>query len=78
MAPSRARCCWSTSTRAASIPDEELKAKLAKSHLYKEWLERTQIVLEELPDAPGEAALSNLALLDRQQASATRRKTCAS
>ena len=50
------------------IPDEELKATLAKSHPYKEWLERTQIVLEELPDAAGKAALSNLSLLDRQQA----------
>ena len=51
------------------IPDEELKATLAKSHPYKEWLERTQIVLEDLPGAPSEAApLSNLALLDRQQA----------
>src|SRR5712672_3379823 len=49
------------------IPDEELKATLAKSHPYKEWLERTQIVLEELPDAAGKAALSNLSLLDRQQ-----------
>src|SRR4249920_1259481 len=50
------------------IPDEELKATLAKSHPYKEWLERTQIVLEELPAAATKAALSNLALLDRQQA----------
>jgi len=50
------------------IPDEELKATLAKSHPYKEWLERTQIVLEDLPAAPSEAALSNLTLLDRQQA----------
>jgi glutamate synthase (NADPH/NADH) large chain len=50
------------------IPDEELKVTLARSHPYKEWLERTQIVLEDLPPAPGEAALSNLALLDRQQA----------
>ena len=33
------------------IPDEELKATLAKSHPYKEWLERTQIVLEDLPAA---------------------------
>src|SRR4051794_2930828 len=49
------------------IPDEELKATLAKSHPYKEWLERTQIVLEELPDAASKAALSNLSLLDRQQ-----------
>src|SRR2546429_1935145 len=50
------------------IPDEELKATLAKSHPYKEWLERTQIVLEDLPPPPSEAALSNLTLLDRQQA----------
>ena len=50
------------------IPDEELKSTLAKSHPYKEWLERTQIVLEDQPAAPDEAALSNLALLDRQQA----------
>src|SRR6266699_284577 len=50
------------------IPDEELKATLAKSHPYKEWLERTQIVLEDLPAALSEAALSNLTLLDRQQA----------
>ncbi|HKN08922.1 MAG TPA: glutamate synthase central domain-containing protein, partial [Pseudomonadota bacterium] len=50
------------------IPDEELKATLAKSHPYKEWLERTQIVLEDLPAVPEQTALSNLALLDRQQA----------
>ena len=50
------------------IPDEELKATLAKSHPYKEWLARTQIVLEELPDTENEAPISNLPLLDRQQA----------
>src|SRR3954468_663658 len=50
------------------IPDEELKSTLAKSHPYKEWLERTQIVLEDLPSAPTQGALSNLSLLDRQQA----------
>ena len=50
------------------IPDEELKATLAKSHPYKEWLARTQIVLEELPDTANEAPISNLPLLDRQQA----------
>ena len=50
------------------IPDEELKATLAKSHPYKEWLARTQIVLEELPGTANEAPISNLSLLDRQQA----------
>ncbi len=42
------------------IPDEELKSTLAKSHPYRQWLENTQIVLEDLPPAPGEATLSNL------------------
>ena len=50
------------------IPDDELKATLARSHPYKEWLDRTQIVLEDLPPARNAAPLSNLALLDRQQA----------
>src|SRR6516162_9883769 len=49
------------------IPDEELKAQLARRHPYQEWLERTQIVLENLPPAPEAAPISNLSLLDRQQ-----------
>src|SRR5467141_856886 len=50
------------------IPDDEIKAQLANSHPYREWLDRTQIVLEELPDAPTKGMRSNLPLLDRQQA----------
>jgi glutamate synthase (NADPH) large chain len=50
------------------IPDEELKATLAKSHPYGEWLHRTQMVLEELPPVAEAAPISNLSLLDRQQA----------
>jgi len=50
------------------IPDDEIKASLARSHPYQEWLNRTQIVLEELPDAPTKGVRSNLPLLDRQQA----------
>ncbi|HEY5278841.1 MAG TPA: glutamate synthase subunit alpha, partial [Pseudolabrys sp.] len=50
------------------IPDEELKATLAQKHPYREWLKRTQIVLEELPGTDNHAPKSNLALLDRQQA----------
>ena len=50
------------------IPDEELKAQLARSHPYQEWgQERTQIVLENLPPAAEAAPISNLSLLDRQQ-----------
>jgi glutamate synthase (NADPH/NADH) large chain len=50
------------------IPDDEIKAQLARMHPYREWLDRTQIVLEELPDAPTKGMRSNLPLLDRQQA----------
>ncbi len=50
------------------IPDEELKSTLANSHPYREWLERTQMVLEELPPVAEAAPISNLSLLDRQQA----------
>src|SRR5487761_2676506 len=50
------------------IPDEELKATLAKSHPYRAWLDRTQMVLEELPAVAETAPISNLSLLDRQQA----------
>ncbi|HEY0329191.1 MAG TPA: glutamate synthase large subunit, partial [Rhodopseudomonas sp.] len=50
------------------IPDDEIKAQLAASQPYREWLKRTQIVLEDLPSAPVSAQRSNLPLLDRQQA----------
>src|ERR1700680_1711260 len=50
------------------IPDDEIKAQLARMHPYREWLDRTQIVLEELPEAPTKGMRSNLPLLDRQQA----------
>ncbi|HEU4804584.1 MAG TPA: glutamate synthase large subunit, partial [Nitrobacter sp.] len=50
------------------IPDDELKATLANSHPYREWLGRTQIQVENLQDAPTKATRSNLPLLDRQQA----------
>jgi glutamate synthase (NADPH/NADH) large chain len=50
------------------IPDEELKSTLAKSHPYRKWLDNTQIQLEELPEASEVAPISNLSLLDRQQA----------
>ncbi|MDR3464920.1 MAG: glutamate synthase large subunit, partial [Xanthobacteraceae bacterium] len=50
------------------IPDDEIKAALAASHPYRAWLDRTQIVLEDLQDAPNHGARSNLPLLDRQQA----------
>src|SRR6201746_1830615 len=50
------------------IPEDEIMAQLAKNHPYREWLDRTQIVLEELPDAPTKGLRSNLPPLDREQA----------
>jgi glutamate synthase (NADPH/NADH) large chain len=50
------------------IPDEEIKAQLAASHPYAQWLQNTQMRLETLPDAPSTGQRSNLPLLARQQA----------
>jgi glutamate synthase (NADPH/NADH) large chain len=50
------------------IADEEIKKELAARNPYREWLERTQIVLEDLPPMIGGAPRSNVPLLDLQQA----------
>jgi glutamate synthase (NADPH/NADH) large chain len=51
------------------IDDENIKAELARKHPYRRMLERTQIVLEDLPPVDKhEAQLTNVPLLDRQQA----------
>ncbi len=50
------------------IDDAEIKAELATDKPYKQWLARTQIVLEELPPVPVTEARSDVSLLDRQQA----------
>jgi glutamate synthase (NADPH/NADH) large chain len=50
------------------VSDDELKATLAKAHPYKEWLDRTQIVLEELNPVEPRASRTDVSLLDRQQA----------
>ena len=50
------------------VSDEEIKAELATAHPYKQWLGRTQIVLEDLPAVPHQDHDSGIPLLDRQQA----------
>ncbi len=54
------------------ISDEEVKAELAALHPYRQWVERTQLFLEDLPAAPASpartAAAPGASLLDRQQA----------
>ena len=50
------------------IDDDELKAELATAKPYREWLARTQIVLEDIP-AEGQPSPPQMdTLLDRQQA----------
>lgn len=53
------------------ISDDEVKTKLAKLHPYQAWLDRTQIVLEDMPTAKKAATpkpAGSPSLLDLQQA----------
>jgi glutamate synthase (NADPH) large chain len=49
------------------ISDDEIKATLARQHPYRKWLERTQIILEDLPPVQAREMRTNIGLLDRQQ-----------
>ena len=50
------------------IGDEELKTSLAAKHPYQEWLDRTQIQLEDLPNEIGAMTPDPETLIQRQQA----------
>ncbi len=50
------------------IDDAELKRELARSHPYQEWLDRSQIRLDELPADVAPMAPTEEVLLDAQQA----------
>jgi glutamate synthase (NADPH/NADH) large chain len=50
------------------ISDDEIKRKLARQHPYREWLKRTQLVLEDLRPVQPREIRTNISLLDRQQA----------
>ena len=50
------------------IDDAELKATLAAAKPYREWLARTQVVLEDVPIDVAAKASDRTTLLDRQQA----------
>nr|WP_246105164.1 glutamate synthase large subunit [Rhodoligotrophos appendicifer] len=49
------------------ISDEELKNTLATAHPYQEWLDRTQILVRDLPEVAAIPSRPNVPLLDRQQ-----------
>jgi glutamate synthase (NADPH) large chain len=50
------------------IDDEEVKASLANSKPYKQWIENLRIKLDDLSDTSGSVPSSEVELLDRQQA----------
>ena len=50
------------------VSDDEIKTSLTSSHPYREWLARTQIVLEDLKPVEPRASRADVSLLDRQQA----------
>ena len=50
------------------ISDDEMKKSLSTAAPYSGWLERTQIVLEDLKPVEARAARTDVSLLDRQQA----------
>ncbi|MFO1136672.1 MAG: glutamate synthase large subunit [Rhodoblastus sp.] len=50
------------------VGDEEIKAALSSEHPYREWVKRTQIVLEDLKPVEPRSSRTDVSLLDRQQA----------
>jgi len=50
------------------IDDAELKAELARAHPYQQWLDDTQILLNNLPSAAEGDCCDETTLLNRQQA----------
>lgn len=50
------------------ISDADLKSELARSHPYREWLEKGQIKVKDLPKIEKSEEVPSVSLLDRQQA----------
>ncbi|MFL5195816.1 MAG: glutamate synthase large subunit, partial [Microvirga sp.] len=50
------------------VSDDDIKKELAARHPYKDWLRRTQIVLEALKPVQARESRTDVSLLDRQQA----------
>ena len=50
------------------VADDEIKRDLCNSHPYRQWLDKTQIVLEDLKPVEPRSSRTDVSLLDRQQA----------
>ena len=64
---SPARCCSSTSSNTASSPTPRSSSR-CRAPIPTQWLEKTQIVLEDLNPVEPRASRTDVSLLDRQQA----------
>ncbi|MCG6859458.1 MAG: glutamate synthase large subunit [Salaquimonas sp.] len=53
--------------RGAIVSDEEIKSEIAGKHPYREWLARTQLILEDLKPVEPRALRRDVSLLDREQ-----------
>ncbi|MCC0029372.1 MAG: glutamate synthase large subunit [Brucellaceae bacterium] len=50
------------------ISDEDIKSEIASQHPYREWLKKSQLILEDLEPVAPRAPRDDVSLLDRQQA----------
>ena len=50
------------------VSDEEIKSEIAGKHPYRQWLDSTQLILEELKPVEPRELRRDVSLLDRQQA----------
>lgn len=50
------------------VPDEVIKAEIATKHPYQQWLNNTQLILEDLAPVEPRSLRKDVSLLDRQQA----------
>ncbi len=50
------------------VSDQEIKTRVATANPYRDWAERSQIILEDLPNVEARAPKSEVSLLQRQQA----------
>lgn len=54
--------------RGQIISDEEIKTEIAGKHPYRDWLNKTQLILEDLRPVEPREPRKDVSLLDRQQA----------
>jgi len=50
------------------VSDDEIKEQLATKHPFRQWLDNTQLILEELKPVAPRALRQDVSMLDRQQA----------